>query len=101
MGLDQAPDDLDSGGFLQVERDTAFTAVHRDVVMRDLRVLDVGTADKFGSQPAAQIASLTVSDFGDFGAKIAKKKRSKRSLYLLRNFNNPDSLKRFAHWSHS
>src|SRR5215469_9288451 len=101
MAFNQAADDLDGSAFLKIERYAAFAAVHRDVVMRDLRVPDIGSADKFSGQPAAQIAGLAVLDFGDLGAKIAEKKRSKRPLYLLCDFNNLDSLKRFTHSIHS
>jgi len=49
----EAPNDLDAVGLLQVHRDTALAAIHRDEVMRDLRVLHVGAADELGEHPAA------------------------------------------------
>src|SRR5260370_24065368 len=69
----------------------------RDVIGQRPDVTDGGPADESGGQPTAEVTGLAVFNFGDFGAKVAEKKGSERSLYFLRDFDKFDLLKRFAH----
>ena len=97
MRVGQTANDFYGSAFLQVKRDTALPAVHRNVVMGDLRIPDIGPADKFRGQPPAQVARLTVFNFRDLGTKVAKNQGGKWPLYLLRNLDNFDSFKWLGH----
>ena len=81
--------DFDPAGFLQVQRDAAFAAIHRDEVVRDLRVLHVRPADQRRQHEAAQIAGLAILHLHDLGAQVGEKQARERSLNLLTRFRSP------------
>jgi hypothetical protein len=69
--------------------------------MRHIRVFHVGAADEPRQQPAAQVTSLAVFDFGDFRAEVGEKESGERPLNFLRDLDNSDSLQWLAHKSAS
>ncbi len=84
--------DFNPGGFLQVQRDAAFAAIHRDEVVRDLRVLHVRPADQRSEHETAEIAGLAILHLHDLGAQVGQKQARERSLNLLRDFDHLDSV---------
>src|ERR1051325_10608991 len=82
---------------LEIDRDAPLAAVHRQEVLREVRVGSVGPGEEADSHPARELAALAGLDLHDVGAEVGQKERRVRALDLLADLDDTNSGERSCH----